>query len=100
MQISLRFACPLMCGGAELAPRSRRQNDIAPALEAYGRSLTRFHMVSCQFALHYAFASQCSANTFFRTVAAALLPGYYFIATLPNAPQVVSVCPSDRQAQG
>ncbi|KAJ4461317.1 putative mRNA capping enzyme; large subunit [Paratrimastix pyriformis] len=49
----------------------------------------RFHLISCQFALHYAFASMYSANLLFETVGRLLLPGHYFIATVPNAIHIV-----------
>jgi hypothetical protein len=49
------------------------------------------HFVSCQFSMHYSFCSGEAANQFFRTVSAALSPGYSFAATFPNAVTIVFV---------
>ena len=49
----------------------------------------RFHAVSIQFALHYLFASEATAMTFFRNIADRLLPGGVFIATIPDANMLV-----------
>ena len=43
-----------------------------------------FDVASCQFALHYAFSSESRALDFFRNVKSALVPGGYFIATVPD----------------
>lgn len=41
-------------------------------------------VVTCQFALHYAFASETTARSFFQNVSQALKPGGHFIATFPD----------------
>ena len=44
-----------------------------------------FDVVSCQFAMHYAFDSEQRARTFLRNVATRLRPGGVFIGTIPSA---------------
>ena len=44
-----------------------------------------YNTVSCQFAFHYAFHSAASLDAALNTVATALRPGGYFIATFPDA---------------
>jgi mRNA (guanine-N7-)-methyltransferase len=56
-------------------------------LETY--ILNEVHLVSCQFSMHYAFATGETALCFFRTVIKALLPGCYFCATFPNAIEII-----------
>lgn len=48
-----------------------------------------FDIISCQFALHYAFATQDRAQSALSNVAAMLRPGGVFIGTIPNANRVV-----------
>lgn len=48
-------------------------------------NLKRFDIVSCQFAIHYAFASEATARRFVQNVAFALREGGRFIGTLPHA---------------
>jgi|TARA_B110001469_G_C9605967_1_gene301278 mRNA (guanine-N7-)-methyltransferase len=45
----------------------------------------RFHLVSCQFALHYSFASEESALRLLRNVACRLQPGGVFVGTTTDA---------------
>ncbi|VDP85580.1 unnamed protein product [Echinostoma caproni] len=49
----------------------------------------RFDLVSCQFSFHYAFESMKQARTFLANVSHSLHPGGYFIATIPNAYELV-----------
>ncbi|KAL1529363.1 hypothetical protein AB1Y20_000315 [Prymnesium parvum] len=44
-----------------------------------------FNLVSCQFALHYSFGTEARATQLLRNVASRLLPGGFFVATLPDA---------------
>jgi SAM-dependent methyltransferase len=48
-----------------------------------------FDVVSCQFALHYAFASEAAARCLLHNVVARLRPGGVFCGTLPNANHLV-----------
>lgn len=50
-------------------------------------------LVSCQFALHYAFANPELANRAFETIGRALKSGGQFIATFPNATVIRSHLP-------
>jgi len=45
----------------------------------------RFHLVSCQFALHYSFSSEASALQLLRNVACRLEPGGVFVGTTTDA---------------
>ena len=49
----------------------------------------KFHIVSCQFALHYFFTTERQGHMFFKRVADALMPGGIFIATMSNATQIM-----------
>ncbi|THD23919.1 mRNA cap guanine-N7 methyltransferase [Fasciola hepatica] len=49
----------------------------------------RYDLVSCQFSFHYAFESLTQSRTFLANVNHCLRPGGYFIATIPNAYEVV-----------
>ena len=49
----------------------------------------QFDLVSCQFALHYAFETEESARTMMANVAARLRPGGVFVGTVPNAAYLV-----------
>ena len=51
----------------------------------------RMHLITCQFAMHYAFATPSTANNFFQTLDTLLHPGYFFAATIPNAVGIVFV---------
>lgn len=48
----------------------------------------RFHFVSCQFALHYAFATPQTAQATLNHIAAVMLPRMPFVCTVPNAHRV------------
>ena len=50
-----------------------------------------FDVVSCQFALHYAFATEERARQFVRNAAVRLRPGGIFLGTMPNANLLVYV---------
>ncbi|KAJ1617754.1 guanine-N(7)-methyltransferase domain-containing protein [Pavlovales sp. CCMP2436] len=45
----------------------------------------RFDVVSCQFALHYAFESEARARQAIRNAAARIQPGGHFVGTIPDA---------------
>ena len=45
----------------------------------------RFHLVSCQFAMHYAFQSEARAVSLLRNAACKLRVGGTFVATIPDA---------------
>lgn len=47
--------------------------------------MASFHVVSCQFALHYAFSDERTARTAVQNVAVSLKPGGLFIGTIPDA---------------
>ena len=49
----------------------------------------QFDLVSCQFAIHYAFETEASARTIMANVAARLHPGGVFVGTVPNAAYLV-----------
>ena len=51
----------------------------------------RFDVTSCQFAIHYAFATEATARTMMRNATALLAPGGVFLGTMPNADYLVSV---------
>lgn len=53
-------------------------------LERLPRGL-QYDVVSCQFALHYCFASAQRANCAMKTVARVLRPGGHFVCTVPDA---------------
>lgn len=48
-----------------------------------------FDLASCQFALHYSFASEERAWQFLKNATERIRPGGYFIGTLPDAYQIV-----------
>lgn len=49
----------------------------------------KFDLCSCQFALHYAFASEETAKRLLWNACDALRSGGYFIGTLPDANAIV-----------
>ena len=56
-----------------------------PALEGALPAGLLFHLVSCQFACHYAFASEERAEALLRNVSSRLLPGGVFAGTTADA---------------
>jgi mRNA (guanine-N7-)-methyltransferase len=56
-----------------------------PSLEAALPRGLLFHLVSCQFACHYAFASEERAEALLRNVSSRLLPGGVFAGTTADA---------------
>ncbi len=71
--------------------------------DAFGRPLCsrldpalRFHMVSCQFAFHYAFDSEERLRTALRNISERLEPGGYFVGTVPNAYRLVHLLRASR----
>ena len=54
-----------------------------------------FHLVSCQFALHYMFDSKDTSDAFFENVSARLLDGGKFIATFPDARVISALIAKD-----
>ena len=51
----------------------------------------RFHISSCQFALHYSFRDEEYATNAVRNLTELLLPGGYVILTVPNACRIVKM---------
>ncbi|KAK3895319.1 hypothetical protein Pcinc_000963 [Petrolisthes cinctipes] len=60
---------------------------IKPMLENPSRQVD---LVSCQFAFHYCFESLAQAETMLRNVSENLKRGGYFMATIPNAYEIMS----------
>lgn len=57
--------------------------------ERYKDPSMKLHLVSCQFAFHYCFESINQAECMIRNAAECLSPGGYFIATIPNAYEIM-----------
>ncbi|XP_008555901.1 mRNA cap guanine-N7 methyltransferase [Microplitis demolitor] len=57
--------------------------------EKYKDASIQLDLVSCQFALHYSFESLPQAECMIRNASESLKPGGYFIATIPNANDLV-----------
>ncbi|KAH0549375.1 mRNA cap guanine-N7 methyltransferase [Cotesia glomerata] len=57
--------------------------------EKYKDASVQLDLVSCQFALHYSFESLPQAECMMRNASESLKPGGYFIATIPNANDLV-----------
>lgn len=49
----------------------------------------KMHLVTCQFSMHYSFATGQTAQCFFQTVSSFLEPGFFYAATIPNAIAIV-----------
>uniref|UniRef100_A0A915EQY8 mRNA cap guanine-N(7) methyltransferase n=1 Tax=Ditylenchus dipsaci TaxID=166011 RepID=A0A915EQY8_9BILA len=58
--------------------------------DSYPDRNMQFDIVSCQFALHYSFASEQSARRLLSNAADALRPGGYFIGTLPDGSSIMN----------
>ncbi|XP_056646650.1 mRNA cap guanine-N7 methyltransferase [Diorhabda sublineata] len=58
--------------------------------EKYSDPSTKVDLVSCQFAFHYSFESLPQAECMLRNAAECLNPGGYFIATIPDANEIVA----------
>lgn len=56
--------------------------------DCYQEPAIRFDMCSCQFSLHYSFASLEQAHCMLRNTCENLKPGGYFVGTIPNADQI------------
>eukprot|EP00241_Pyramimonas_parkeae_P019160 CAMPEP_0114291228 /NCGR_PEP_ID=MMETSP0059-20121206/8370_1 /TAXON_ID=36894 /ORGANISM="Pyramimonas parkeae, Strain CCMP726" /LENGTH=329 /DNA_ID=CAMNT_0001412703 /DNA_START=111 /DNA_END=1100 /DNA_ORIENTATION=- len=72
------FAAELMCADAF-------EVDLKPYLKHPGS----FDVVSCQFAIHYSFASEARARMAMRNVSMVLRPGGYFLGTTTDANVIV-----------
>eukprot|EP00768_Dysnectes_brevis_P004079 gnl/Dysnectes_brevis/2899_a3542_1179.p1 GENE.gnl/Dysnectes_brevis/2899_a3542_1179~~gnl/Dysnectes_brevis/2899_a3542_1179.p1 ORF type:complete len:399 (-),score=49.61 gnl/Dysnectes_brevis/2899_a3542_1179:35-1231(-) len=80
-------------------PRSIFQADFVWA-DAFGVKLSthfktyrhrgRFDLISCQFAMHYAFGTRERATTLFQNLTEMLAPGACFVATLPSKDTIIS----------
>ncbi|KAI1693362.1 mRNA capping enzyme domain-containing protein [Ditylenchus destructor] len=57
--------------------------------EKYPDTTMHFDLVSCQFALHYSFSSEESAQKILWNAADALRPGGYFIGAIPDASMIM-----------
>jgi len=65
-------------------------NCHAPGLQRELQKLDfDFNLVSCQFALHYAFESQQQAEQLLHNISCKLQPGGVFIGTIPSANRIV-----------
>ncbi|XP_053949497.1 mRNA cap guanine-N7 methyltransferase [Anastrepha ludens] len=57
--------------------------------ERYMDKSLKLNLVSCQFAFHYSFESLTQAECMVRNAAECLQPGGYFIATIPDANEIM-----------
>ncbi|EDW77472.1 uncharacterized protein Dwil_GK18308 [Drosophila willistoni] len=57
--------------------------------ERYKDASLQLNLVSCQFAFHYCFESLAQADCMVRNAAECLQPGGYFIATIPDAYEIM-----------
>ncbi|XP_017842754.2 mRNA cap guanine-N7 methyltransferase [Drosophila busckii] len=57
--------------------------------ERYKDASLQLNLVSCQFAFHYCFESFIQADCMMRNAAECLEPGGYFIATIPDAYEIM-----------
>lgn len=57
--------------------------------ERYQDPSMQLNLVSCQFAFHYCFESLKQAECMIRNAAECLMPGGYFIATIPDANEIM-----------
>ncbi|XP_037938333.1 mRNA cap guanine-N7 methyltransferase [Teleopsis dalmanni] len=57
--------------------------------ERYMDKSLKLNLVSCQFAFHYSFESLSQADCMVRNAAECLQPGGYFIATMPDANEIM-----------
>ncbi|XP_017097153.1 mRNA cap guanine-N(7) methyltransferase [Drosophila bipectinata] len=57
--------------------------------ERYKDPSLQLNLVSCQFAFHYCFESLAQADCMMRNAAECLKPGGFFIATIPDAYEIV-----------
>lgn len=57
--------------------------------EKYKDPSLKLDLVSCQFAFHYSFESLQQAECMLRNAGESLRPGGYFIATIPDAYDLV-----------
>ncbi|XP_017494164.1 PREDICTED: mRNA cap guanine-N7 methyltransferase, partial [Rhagoletis zephyria] len=57
--------------------------------ERYKDKSLKLNLVSCQFAFHYSFESLTQAECMVRNAAECLQPGGYFIATIPDANEIM-----------
>lgn len=63
---------------------------LVPLERIDGLMSVNFDLVSCQFAMHYFFATEARARCFFRNVSCRLVPGAHFVATTPNANELLT----------
>ncbi|KAH8375728.1 hypothetical protein KR093_003144 [Drosophila rubida] len=57
--------------------------------ERYKDASLQLNLVSCQFAFHYCFESLVQADCMMRNAAECLQPGGFFIATMPDAYEII-----------
>lgn len=57
--------------------------------ERYKDPSLQLNLVSCQFAFHYCFESMAQADCMMRNAAECLKPGGFFIATMPDAYEII-----------
>jgi len=68
--------------GAQFIVADCFEHDLLPRFKL---TTPRFHIVSCQFALHYSFQSEERARRAIQNVAMHLRPGGHFVGTIPDA---------------
>lgn len=57
--------------------------------EKFHDASIQLNLVSCQFAFHYCFESLKQAECMIRNASECLVPGGYFIGTIPNAYEII-----------
>ena len=94
-KFSARFVCGDAYSGSLLKDMAEDiTTTTTTATTTTGDSKTKktallFDVVSCQFALHYAWSSEERARAAMQNVAASLKPGGFFIGTIPDADAIV-----------
>lgn len=64
-------------------------NTLVRLREKYKDPSMKLNLVSCQFAFHYCFESLSQADCMARNASECLQPGGYFIATIPDANEIM-----------
>jgi len=59
----------------------------------------KFDIVSCQMSMHYVFNSELSVRTFLNIVTARLVPGGFFIGTIPDANVLVKKLRASKESK-
>jgi len=59
------------------------------SISSYLQENILFDIVSCQFSMHYFFSTEQNARNFFINVSSRLVPGGFFLATIPDSDVIV-----------